>query len=211
MNKAVLGSITNSLVEIDVDGTKRGIRLALEKSIPINEIFGDGLTKGMEIVGTKFENGEYFLAELIGAGAIMEEALSLLETHIKVESVTPSGIIVAGTVQGDLHDVGKNILISMLKSASFKIIDLGVDVKPEEFVEKTKNVEADIVCISALLSVVILELEETVKLLRKNVPDVKIIVGGRCVDEKMAERIGAYYAKDAWAGTKLAVALMKQK
>ena len=209
MSNLVLESITNSIVEIDLEGTKRGIQKALEKSIPINEIFRDGLTKGMEIVGTKFENGEYFLAELISAGAIMEEASSLLEPYIKAESVTSSGIVVAGTVQGDLHDIGKNILISMLKSASFKIVDLGVDINPEEFVEKTKEVEADIVCISALLSVVVPELEETVRTLKQSVPGVKILVGGRCVDEKMAERIGVYYAKDAWVGTKLAVELMK--
>jgi 5-methyltetrahydrofolate--homocysteine methyltransferase len=211
MSNPVIESITNSLVEIDLEGTIRGIQQALEKSIPINEIIRDGLTKGMEIVGTKFENGEYFLAELISAGAIMEEASALLDPHIKAESVTSSGIVVAGTVQGDLHDIGKNILISMLKSAAFKIVDLGVDINPEEFVEKTKKVEADIVCISALLSVVVPELEETVRALKQGVPGVKILVGGRCVDEKMAERIGAFYAKDAWAGTKLAVELMKKK
>jgi 5-methyltetrahydrofolate--homocysteine methyltransferase len=211
MSNPILESMTNSLVELDFDGARRGVQQAIEASIPPQDIIKDGLARGMEIVGKRFEAGEYFLAELITAGAIMEEVMKLLEPHLKAGTVTSGGKVVVGTVQGDLHDVGKNILISMLKSAAFEVTDLGVDVPPEKFVEKVKEVGADIVCLSALLSVVVPKLEETAEVLKKSLPSVKILIGGRCVDEKIAEKVGVMYAKDAWAGTRMAVSLMKQK
>jgi len=210
MNNPILKSITDSLVELDLDASKKKVQEALEAPIPPQDIIKDGLAKGMQIVGNKFESGEYFLAELITAGAIMEEVMIILEPHLKAGTVTSGGRAVVGTVQGDLHDVGKNILISMLRSAAFKVTDLGVDVPPERFVEKAKEVKADIVCLSALLSVVVPKLEDTVDILRKSLPNVKILVGGRCVDEKLAEKVGATFAKDAWSGVRTAVTLMKQ-
>jgi 5-methyltetrahydrofolate--homocysteine methyltransferase len=209
MSQQILESLANSLVDLDLDSAKRGVQQALEASISPQDIIGNGLARGMELVGKRFEDGEYFLAELISAGAIMEETVALLKPHLEAGAVTSSGVVVVGTVQGDLHDVGKNILVSMLKSAGFKVVDLGVDVPPERFVEKAKETKADIVCLSALLSVVVPKLEETVKLLRQEVPSARIMVGGRCIDEKIAQRIGAVYAKDAWAGAKSSIDLMK--
>lgn len=209
MSNPILKSMTDSLVELDLDATKKEVQQALETFIPPQDIIKDGLAKGMEIVGQRFEAGEYFLAELITAGAIMEEVMNILEPHLKAGMVTSGGRVVVGTVQGDLHDVGKNILISMLKSAAFEVTDLGVDVPPEEFVEKAREVGADIVCLSALLSVVVPKLEETVDVLRRSLPNVKVLIGGRCVDEKLAEKVGATYAKDAWSGVRTAVSLMK--
>jgi 5-methyltetrahydrofolate--homocysteine methyltransferase len=209
MSNPVLRSMTDSMVELDLDGTKRGVQEALEASIPPQDIIRDGLAKGMEIVGQKFQDGEYFLAELITAGAIMEDVMKILEPHLKAGMVASGGRAVVGTVQGDLHDVGKNILVSMLRSAAFEVTDLGVDVPPEKFVEKAREVGADIVCLSALLSVVVPKLEETADALRGSLPNVKVLIGGRCVDEKIAEKVSATYAKDAWSGVKTAVSLMK--
>lgn len=209
MSDSILKSMTDSMVELDLEVTKQQVQRALEASIPPQDIVRDGLVKGMEIVGQKFQDGEYFLAELITAGAIMEDIMGILEPHLKAGTMTSGGKVVVGTVQGDLHDVGKNILVSMLKSAAFEVIDLGVDVPPEKFVEKAKEVGADIVCLSALLSVVVPKLEETADDLRRSLPTVKVLIGGRTVDENIAAKVGATYAKDAWSGVKAAVSLMK--
>jgi 5-methyltetrahydrofolate--homocysteine methyltransferase len=207
----MLDALADALAELNLEATKQRVQQAIDASIPPQEIIKEGLAKGMEAVGQRFEAGEYFLAELIAAGAIMEEAVRMLEPRLEAEAVSAGGRIVVGTVQGDLHDVGKNILMSMLKSAGFEVTDLGVDVPPERFVEKAREVGAEIVGLSALLSVVVPKLEETVAALRRSIPGIKILVGGRCVDEKIAEKVGAIYGKDAWEGARLAAKLMGRR
>ena len=207
----ILEKLSKSMVDLDMESVKKNVEEAIEKKIPPQVIIKDGLGKGMEAVGEKFASHEYFLSDLIVAGVIMQEAMKILEPYLEAGVMVSAGKVVVATVEGDLHDIGKNIVISMLKSAGFTVIDLGVDVPAEKIVKKAEEVDADIVALSALLSVVVPYLEKTVKAI-KEAPigkKVKVLVGGRCVDEELAKRIGAdAYAHDAWEGVAKAKELM---
>jgi 5-methyltetrahydrofolate--homocysteine methyltransferase len=166
----------------------------------------------MEIIGERFAKGEAFLSELIFAGHIMKEAMATIDPIMATDAIATEGKVVIATVEGDLHDIGKNIAISMLRSAGFEVIDLGVDVDADTVVEKTTVYKADIVALSALLSVVEPFVEKTVKTLKNSgiSNQTKVMVGGSAMNENIARKIGAdAYAKDAWDGISKAKALMK--
>jgi len=210
----LLRRLAKVLTALDFEGVKTYTEQALQAAIPPKTIITDGLSAGMEAVGNKFARGEFFLSELIWAGHIMKEAMTLLEPHLHAGDVTSAGRVVIATVEGDLHDIGKNIATSMLQSAGFDVIDLGVDVPAETLVEKVVEVDADIVALSALLSNVQPYVEETVKTIRASRigRTVKILLGGRIGDAKTAATMGAdAYAKDAWDGIAKAKALMATK
>jgi 5-methyltetrahydrofolate--homocysteine methyltransferase len=201
------------MVKLDMEMVKEETKKALEKEIPPQQII-NGLSSGMEDVGNKFAQGEYFLSELIWAGEIMKEAMVILEPHYKTADRIYIGRVVIATVEGDLHDIGKNIAISMLRSAGFDVIDLGIDVPAEIILEKTIEYKADIVALSALLSIVQPYLEDAVKTLRSSSSGkkLKILLGGRIVDDEKAIEMGAdAYAKDAWDGVAKAKNLMSKK
>lgn len=200
-SEAVLDEIAENLVELKSDGVQLGIREALKAGFPPREIIQAGLGKGMETVGSRYEGGDYFLSELIMAATIMNEGMEILRSHMKGGTLGTVGKVVIGTVEGDLHDIGKNIVVSMLESAGLEVDDLGIDVHPVRFVERVREDKPDLVCMSTLLSVTMLKVKETIdKLeeagLRKNV---KILVGGRCLNEKIASEMGAdAFGRDAW-------------
>lgn len=199
----ILQDLSKSVVALDLEAVKDSTKKALDAQIAPQLIIKDGLNPGLVEVGTKFANGEYFLSQLIWAGQIMTEAMIILEPHLATREAGSSGKIVIATVEGDLHDIGKNIAITMLKSAGFEIIDLGVDVPAAKIVETVEETDADIVALSALLSVVEPFLKETVKALRESRigNKVKILLGGRIVDDEKAKQMGAdAWAKDAWDG-----------
>jgi len=153
--KDLLGKVAKSLAELDSDNLKSSIEVALQNKISPQEIIREGMSRGMEIVGERYEKGDYFLSELIMAGVTMKEGMALIEPHLKGQTTEAKGRVLIGTVEGDLHDIGKNIVATMLKSAEFEVHDLGVDVPPSTIVEKTKEFNPDIVALSALLSVTI--------------------------------------------------------
>ncbi len=199
----ILERIVESLVNLDSGELKNTVKKALNCKISPHKIFNQGFGKGMEIVGEKYENGEYFLSELIMAGVTMNEGLELIKPLMKSEDMKSRGKVAIGTVEGDLHDIGKNIVKTMLESSGFEVHDLGVDVPPERFVEKVKELKPDILGMSALLSVTMNKVKETIAALEKVSlrNDVKILVGGRCLDEKIAREMGAdAYGSDAWDG-----------
>jgi methylmalonyl-CoA mutase cobalamin-binding domain/chain len=156
----------------------------------------------MEIVGEKYENGEFFLSELIMAGVTMNDGMDLVKPLLKGEDTKSRGRVIIGTVEGDLHDIGKNIVITMLESSGFKVHDLGVDVSPLKFVEKIIELKPNILAMSALLSVTMNKVKETIDSIKnEKIEMVKILVGGRCLDEKIAKEMGAdAYGSDAWDG-----------
>jgi 5-methyltetrahydrofolate--homocysteine methyltransferase len=207
----ILVKIANSLAELDSETLKTSLEDALQIKISVQEIIREGLGKGMEIVGERYERGEYFLSELIMAGVTMREGMVLIEPYFKGQTRETRGKILIGTVEGDLHDIGKNIVATMLRSAEFEVHDLGVDVPPETFVEKTKELKPDIIALSALLSVTIGKVKETIKAisdksLRK---DLKIIIGGSCLNPRIAEELGAdAFGRDAWDGVNQAKQLI---
>lgn len=147
----------------------------------------------MEGVGEKYERKEYFLAELIMAGEVAEKGMKVLEPHLKGGGAKMVGKVIIGTVKGDLHDIGKNIVAMLLSAAGFEIIDLGVDVPPGKFVEAVREYNPDIVGMSALLTTTVAEMENAIKALKEaGLRDrVRVIIGGAPVTREFAEKIGA--------------------
>ncbi len=166
---------------------------AIEEGLSPKEILSDGLIAGMDVVGVKFKEGELFLPEVLSVAGAMHAGLEVLRPKLAETGAKLVGRIVLGTVKGDLHDIGKNLVGMMLEGAGFEVNDLGIDVAPERFLEAAQEEGVDIVGLSALLSTTMPKMRETVYKLRESglVPHVKIMVGGAPVTRKYAEEIGA--------------------
>jgi len=208
----ILTNLKESIVNLNIEGIKKAAEDALKIGMPAYKAIIDGMAKGMEIVGQKYENGEYFLAELIMAGETMKEGMSVLEPHLKAGDVKSAGKVIIGTVKGDLHDIGKNIVATLLMAANFEVVDLGVDVLAEQFVEAVKKNSPNIVAMSALLTTTMIEMENVVKALQEAGlrQKVKIIIGGAPITPDFAKKIGAdATAKDAVEGVRICNQLMK--
>ena len=212
--KEVLGKLRDSIVNLDIDGVKNAAEEALAAGLPAYRAVVDGMAKGMEVVGQKYEDGEYFLAELIMAGETMKEGMSVLEPHLKAGDIKAAGKVVIGTVRGDLHDIGKNVVITLLSAANYDVVDLGVDISAEQFVEAAKEHNPDIVAMSALLTTTMIEMENVMESLGKaGLRDkLKIIIGGAPITSEYAEKIGAdAAARDAVQGVRTCNKWMKAK
>jgi len=186
----LLVALRAALVEMDINGVIDLVRKALSLSFDPMKIV-ESLRSGMDEVGRRFESGEYFISELVMSGEIMKRALEILKPYLRTEGGS-KGKIILGTIIGDLHDIGKEIIKTLLISAGFEVYDLGVDVPPEKFVEKAREVGARIIGISALLSTSIVNSAEVVKKLREEgIRDkVKVIVGGAAARSWMIEEYG---------------------
>lgn len=209
-----MSKIRDAIVNLDIDNIQRYCVEAIEAGIPAYDVVMKGMSKGMEVVGEKYERNEYFLAELIMAGEVMKEGMKVLEPHLKSSEMKKVGKVVIGTVRGDLHDIGKNIVVTLLSAAGFDVIDLGVDVPPEKFVEAVKEYKPDIVGMSALLTTTMIEMENVVRALKeaglRN--KVKIIIGGAPITKEYAEKIGAdAAARDAVEGVNICKTWMTGK
>lgn len=210
----LLNKLKDAIVNLDFDGSKSLAQEAVKKGIPPPEIISKGISAAMEVVGKKFEASEYFLSELIVAGEIGKEISQMLQPYMKGMETKKVGKVVIGTVKGDLHDIGKNIFGMMLEAAGFEVIDLGNDVPAEAFVNAVVNHKPDIVGMSALLTVTMVEMENVIKELKKSGlrDKVKVIIGGAPITEDYAKRIGADgYGKDAVAGVDICKAWIGKK
>jgi 5-methyltetrahydrofolate--homocysteine methyltransferase len=189
----ILGKIRDSLVNLDLERLQHGCREALDAGIPAIAIVDEGMREGMRIVGEKFEAMEYFLCELVMAGEIMEAALKILEPYLKLKKAKSTGKVIIGTVKGDMHYIGKHIVIALLKSAGFDVVDLGEDISPEEFVESVKKEKPDIVGMSGLITPSLPHMADTIKALEKGGlrGKVRVIIGGAPTTEEYANMIGA--------------------
>ena len=208
----LLQSLTQAMINLDLDAVKSQSEHAVTQDIVSQDIIAS-LGKGMQVVGERFAKGEYFLSELIWAGHIMKEAMDIIGPTLTATDAASQGKIVFATVEGDLHDIGKNIAISMLQSAGFEVIDLGVDVPAARIVETAKAEDADIIALSALLSFVEPYVIKTVQAIRDSDigGTVLILLGGRILDKGKAEEFGAdAFARDAWEGVAQANALMQR-
>ncbi|RLE65754.1 MAG: cobalamin-binding protein [Thermoprotei archaeon] len=213
----IFNEIKKNMVELDDVKVKQLIEEALKKGVSPTEIVEKSLRPAMVEIGELFEKGEYFLAELVVAGDIFKEVMdelllpALRKSGAEIEKL---GTVVIGTVKGDLHDIGKSIVASMLRAAGFEVIDLGVDVSPEKFVEAVKKYNANIVGLSALLTTTMLEMKNVIEELKKaGLRDkVKVIVGGAPVTPEFAKEIGAdAYARDAVEAVEVCKKLLKRK
>jgi corrinoid protein of di/trimethylamine methyltransferase len=211
MTKEIFEKLTNSVIMGEPEITVEATREALAAGIEPMAIIRQGLMPGMNVVGEKFSSGEYFLPDLIIAADGMQQAMELLEPELRLRQQTleSAGTVVIGTVKGDIHEIGKSLVATMLSANGFKVIDLGVDVPTQKFVDKVKETGADIVGLSALLTTTMTVQREviqalTVAGLREKV---KVIVGGAPVTRGWAKDIGADgFAEDAMG----AVAVAKQ-
>jgi len=209
----LITELRDAFVNIDSSRVKELLNKAIEQSVSPRDIIERAIRQGADEVGRKYEACEYFLPELVMSGEMMKEAIETLRPRMQAEGATSSGRIAFGTVKGDLHDIGKNIVISMLSVAGFDITDLGVDVPSERFVSEVKEKELDILCMSSLLTHTMPELKTVIEELKKNElrNKVKVMVGGRPVTQEYAESIEAdAYGRDAYEAVTRAKELMKK-
>ncbi|MBL7176067.1 MAG: corrinoid protein [Desulfobacteraceae bacterium] len=191
------------VLNLDRAGVEKATKEALEAGDSPQDIISEGLSRGMEEVGERFERREFFLPELMLSAKVMKAALDILRPHITEKNQKSAGRIVLGTIQGDVHYIGKNILAAVLEGEGFTVFDLGEDVPPEDFVSKAEEVQPQVIGISALISTAVSKMAEAIIMLREHGLTAKIIVGGAAVTQTSVETIGAdAYGKDAWAGLK---------
>ena len=164
---------------------------------------------GAEEIGKKYEEDEYFLGDMLLAADAMNECMDVIKPKLKEEKHKLFGKVIIGTPEGDIHDIGKRLVVALLQGQGFKVIDLGVDVPPEKFVEEAMNENPDIIGISGLLTMTISKMTETVTMLKKAGIKAKIVVGGGILSEESCKYIGANaWAKDGWEGVKIIKDLM---
>ncbi len=203
---AALNELTQALTDLKKEEVISAVEDLLKKQTAPLEIV-KALNEGMIRVGERFAAGDYFISELIYSGHIMNDAMTRLGALFEQAGAGGTGDkVVIGTVQGDIHDIGKNIVTMLIKNAGFSVIDLGVDVPAEKFVESLKETGARAVALSCLLNVAIPEMKHVVDALRSaGLRDkVKVIVGGQPIDEEVCKYVGAdYYGTDAPAGLRL--------
>jgi len=186
--------IASSLCDLhETSRIRKLVNDALFQGLPAMKIIEEGIRRGLDCVGKRYENNEYFLSELLYAASVVNDAFELLKPRLKSEDVKMKGSIVLGTVRGDLHDIGKNIFKMLAEASGFEVYDVGVDVEPEAFVRKMKETGARILGLSALLTTTASEMKNTVDLLIQGgvKSKVKVILGGNAVTKEFAREIGA--------------------
>ncbi|MDD5658482.1 MAG: corrinoid protein [Actinomycetota bacterium] len=183
------------------------------KKIPAGDILSEGLIAGMNVVGKKFKANEMYIPEVLIAARAMHAAMDILKPLLTESGAPTKGIAVIGTVQGDLHDIGKNLVSMMLEGAGFTVVDIGVDIPADKFVEAAKNNNADIVGLSALLTTTMPSMKEVIEALRKDsvTKEIKVIIGGAPVTQEYADSIGADgYAPDASSAVDISEELLRK-
>ena len=206
---ANIQDLTQAVIKGDEDQIKLLIFELLHAGIAAKQIMDAGLIRGMKIVGEKMETEEMFIPEVLMSAKAMSSGVEILKPQLTDEENAASGIMILGTVQGDLHDIGKNLVKMLMEGAGFSVIDLGTDVAPDTFVDAIKEHNADIVGMSALLTTTMPKMKETLEAIEKaGIRDqVKVLVGGAPVTEKYATEIGADgYGFDAGSAIRMAKA-----
>ena len=204
-------TIYTAVLEGDAAGAKAGVTAALAVGLNPETILKEGLIAAMGEVGRLFEENEYFVPEMLVAARAMQGGLTLLKPHLAAGGAISTGKAVIGTVKGDLHDIGKNLVAMMLEGAGFEVVDLGTDVTPEKFVKAVLEHQPQIVGMSALLTTTMPSMGNTVKALTEaGVRDqVKVMIGGAPVTDAFARQIGADgYSPDASSAVRLAKSLI---
>ncbi len=190
--------VFNAVTEFNKDNVIELVKAEIDSGTEISIILNDGLIAPLDAVGKQFSDGKLFVPEMLRAAHAMKAGLEVLRPFLEDAETEPKGTIVIGTVKGDLHDIGKNLVMMMIEGGGFKVIDLGVDVVSDKFIAAAEDNSADIVAMSALLTTSMPAMEATVAAIKDNGLQVKIIVGGAPVNREFADRIGADgYSDDA--------------
>ena len=202
-----LTALQKAIISGDLKGAVAATKQALAEQVDPLVLVTDHMVPAMDDVGRRFECEEYFVPELLLSARAMKGALELLRPLLAASGAQPAGRVVIGTVKGDLHDIGKNLVASMLEGGGFEVIDLGADVAPEKFALAVKERGANIVCLSALLTVTMPSMKTTIEALKQaGVRDrAKVLIGGAPVTQQYADEIGADgYGQSATAAVQLA-------
>jgi 5-methyltetrahydrofolate--homocysteine methyltransferase len=206
---ADLKALGDSIIKGDQKTAVDITNAALAEGMAPGTILADGLIAGMNVIGVRFKANEVYIPEVLISARAMKMAMEILEPKLAEAGVQPIGTAMVGTVQGDLHDIGKNLVVMMLKGAGFKVTDIGVDVAPDVFIEKAKECGAKVVGLSALLTTTMPAMENTIQALKDSGLDIKTMIGGAPVTQAYADKIGADgYAADAASAVDVAKELM---
>ena len=208
----ILDDVRKSVIEGDLNTTLDKVNQALADKIPAESVLTDGLISAMSEVGRMFENGEFYVPEMLISARAMKGGLAILRPLLASANIKPIGKVIIGTVQGDLHDIGKNLVGMMLEGAGFEVVDLGVDVSPDKYVSAVLEHHPDLVCCSALLTTTMPRMKDIVQALRAASlrEAVKVMIGGAPVTEQYAVEAGAdAFAPDAASAAQRAKKLIQ--
>ena len=209
---SLLDDLRKSVIDGELNATLGQVNKALAENIPPEEILTEGLISAMTEVGRMFENGEFYVPEMLISARAMKGGLAILRPHLAAANIKAIGKVVIGTVQGDLHDIGKNLVGMMLEGAGFEVIDLGVDVSPEKYIAAVNEHKPDLIGCSALLTTTMPRMKDILLALQATGlrDSVKVMIGGAPVTEQYAMEIGAdIYAPDAASAAQHARQLMQ--
>lgn len=187
---------------------KAAVTKALEEGIPANKILEDGLLAGMDIIGQKFKNNEVFVPEVLVAARAMNRGVEILRPYLVEDGVETKGTVILGTVKGDMHDIGKNLVRMMMEGKGLEVIDIGVDVPTESFLDAAREHNAKLICCSALLTTTMGEMKNVVDAVKASEMNgkVKIMIGGAPITQTFCEQIGAdCYTPDAASAAEVAL------
>lgn len=185
------------------------VQLALEQGIEANVILQEALLQGMDVIGGKFKREEVFVPEVLVAARAMNKGVEVLKPYLQDGDGRYHGKAILGTVKGDLHDIGKNLVRIMLEGKGIEVIDLGVDIAAETFVAEAKKENADIICCSALLTTTMPEMKRVVDIVKEEQLNVKVMIGGAPVNQAFCDEIGAdYYTDDAASAADVAITII---
>ena len=196
--KEILDGIRNAVVQYDEDQCVSWCKASLQEGLDAYETTMKGLAAGMDTVGELYTRQEYFVPELLLCSDALYAGLGILRPHIRTESADQKGKLLLGVVEGDIHDIGKNLVKTMFEASGWQVVDLGKDVRLDRFVEEQKNFKADLVALSALMTTSMMAVEKAVGMLKAADPEVKVLVGGAPLSLQIARKFGADgYAEDA--------------
>ena len=199
--------ICEAVVSLNRENVAKAVQACIDDGVGVDDILNDGLIGAMDLIGIKFSAGEVFVPEMLMAAKAMQCGLDVLKPHLAGDAMTAKGTVILGTVKGDLHDIGKNLVCMMIEGAGFKVVDLGVDVDATTFVDKAREHKADVVALSALLTTTMPSMAATVDAIKEAGLKTKTIVGGAPVTDAYAKQIGAHGFSDNAPG---AVDLIRQ-
>jgi 5-methyltetrahydrofolate--homocysteine methyltransferase len=206
---ADMQAMAEALIRGERDTVVDLVQEALDEGTSADVILNEGLVAGMDVVGQKFKNNEFYVPEVLIAARAMNAGMELLEPILAEGGAKPAGTVVIGTVKGDLHDIGKNLVGMMLKGGGFKVVDVGIDVAPEEFVRHAQESNADLIGLSALLTTTMTQMGSVVEAVKEAGLEAKVMIGGAPITQDYADEIGADgYAPDAASAVDLARSLM---
>jgi len=207
----ILKKLAEAVVEFEEDVAKEWAQIALDEGMNAFEAIMNGLAVGMETVGDLYDQQEYFVPELLMSADALYAGLDILKPHIKQEEVKKMGQVVIGTVQGDVHDIGKNIIKLMFDVGGFEVHDLGRDVPLEKFVEEQLKTDAEIVAMSAMMTTTMVGMKKVIEMIKAKNPNVAIMLGGAPVTQDVAELWGADgYAESAGNAVQEAIKMISQ-